>query len=206
MSNLISSTYLAGVVLSSSRNSRVRRRGLRMAMAASLGRSNHHRGWQRRCRTAGVVARCGVARPVERARTATGRLDLRLRDHGPGDGGHPRRRHRLPGCPGKRHPLGAAPGSCRAPAPSHSHPPPRLLRDHSPAGRTARPLTGTGRFACSCPSHRPEPATGARQKRGPYFSPLFCWMSKPSLSSTRTAPLLPPSKSPGARRFPVANS
>ena len=37
VSNLMSSTYLAGVVLSSSRNSRVRWRGLMLAMAASLG-------------------------------------------------------------------------------------------------------------------------------------------------------------------------
>jgi NADPH:quinone reductase-like Zn-dependent oxidoreductase len=38
------------------------------------------------------------------------------------------------------------------------------------------------------------------------FAYPFSWMSKPSFWSTRTAPLLPPSKSPGARRSPVASS
>ena len=83
---------------------------------------------------------------------------------------------------------------------------PASSRDHSPAGRDGPSRDRDGPFRVLVP----EPATGSRNggetETPPYFSPLFCWMSKPSLSSTRTAPLLPPSKSPGARRFPVANS
>ena len=41
---------------------------------------------------------------------------------------------------------------------------------------------------------------------GLYLAGLRAWMVNPSFPSTLTAPVFPPSKSPEARRWPVANS
>jgi hypothetical protein len=45
----------------------------------------------------------------------------------------------------------------------------------------------------------------AREGR-PYVAGRRGWMVNPSFPSTLTAPVFPPSKSPEARRWPVANS